>query len=296
MESIVKVVNLTKRFDDFSLGSLSFQVPGGSVVGIFGPNGAGKTTLLRLLFRQLLPEEGSIEILGRTFEEKEKPLKNLIGYVPQEPSFYWDKSVSWTGRFVAGFYENWDGARFHQFLEYFRINPLKRVKQLSRGQKTLLSIAIALSHEPRLLILDEPTAGLDMIIRRNLLTHIRKFAGDQECGVIVASHFTDGLDNICDYVCFLSRGQLVLEDSRDELLDRWKWIHFKEDSLDPALVEALVGLKKNPFHHSGLTRDFSAIRDRLGAGIASGDIRVENATLDDILIALLKGEGDVWPA
>ena len=295
MEPIVKVVNLTKRFDDFSLGSLSFQVPGGSVVGIFGPNGAGKTTLLRLLFRQLLPQEGSIEILGRNFEEHEKPLKNLIGYVPQEPSFYWDKSVSWTARFVSRFYDNWDGARFHRFLEYFRVNPLKRVKHLSRGQKTLLSIAIALSHDPSLLILDEPTAGLDMIIRRDLLAHIRKFAGDQGCSVIVASHFTDGLDNICDYVYFLSRGKLVLQDSRDELLDRWKWIHFKEDSLDPALVEGLVGLRKSPFHHSGLTQDFSAIRGRLDAGIASGDVRVENATLDDILIALLKGEGDVWP-
>lgn len=208
MEPMVKVTDLTKHYDDFSLGSLSFQVPGGCVVGMFGPNGAGKTTLLRLLFRQLLPRRGSIEILGRTFEEHEKSLKNLIGYVPQEPSFYWDKSVSWTGRFVSGFYENWEGARFHQFLEYFRINPLKRVKQLSCGQKTLLSIAIALSHHARLLILDAPTAGLDMVIRRDLLAHIRKFAGDPECSVIVDSHFTDGLDNICDYVNFLSRGAM----------------------------------------------------------------------------------------
>ncbi len=296
MKPVVKVTDLTKHFEDFSLGGLSFEVPGGCVVGIFGPNGAGKTTLLRLLFRQLLPQRGSIEIFGQPFEENEKSLKNLIGYVPQEPSFYWDKSVSWTGRFVSRFYKDWEGARFHQFLDYFRINPLKRVKHLSRGQKTLLSIAIALSHHPRLLILDEPTAGLDMIIRRDLLEHVRKFAGDERCSVIVASHFTDGLDNICDYVYFLSRGQLILHDSRDELLARWKWVHYKEHSLDPTLEEELVGRKKNPFHDSGLTQDFNAVRSRLAAGIASGDIRVENATLDDILVALLKGEDDVWPA
>jgi len=251
---------------------------------------------LKLLSRQILPHRGSIEILGRTFEENEKLLKNLIGYVPQEPTFYWNKSVSWTARFVSRFYDQWDGAKFYQFLDHFKINPLKKVENLSRGQKTLLSIAIALSHGARLLILDEPTAGLDMIIRRNLLSHIRKFASTEECGVIIASHFTDGLDDICDYINFMTRGELVLQDGKDELLDRWKWIHFKEGSLSASLEEQLVGIEKHPFHNSGLTSDFAEIRGQLTPRISRGDIRVENANLDDILIALLKGETNDWPA
>jgi ABC-2 type transport system ATP-binding protein len=290
------VDHLIKYYDDFTLGPISFEVPGGCVVGIFGPNGAGKTTLLKLLFRQIVPHGGSTEILGNTFEEKEKLLKNAVGYVPQEPTFYWNKSVSWTARFVSKFYDEWDGAKFHHFLDHFKINPLKKAENLSRGQKTLLSIAMALSHGPRILILDEPTAGLDMMIRRNLLSHIRRFASTEECGVIIASHFTDGLDDICDYITFMTRGEIVLQDGKDELLDRWKWIHFKEGSLPASLEEQLIGIEKHPFHNSGLTGDFPMIHSELAKGISSGDIRLENANLDDILIALLKGEANDWPA
>jgi len=296
MKPIIRTEDLKKYYYDFALGGLTFEIPGGCVVGIFGPNGAGKTTLLKLLSRQIQPYSGSIEIFGDTYEESEKRLKNLVGYVPQEPSFYWDKSVAWTAKFVSRFYDEWDGARFHRFLDYFRINPLKKIKHLSRGQKTLLSLSIALSHGARLLILDEPTAGLDMIIRKDLLSHIRKFAGNPDCSVIVASHFTDGLDNICDYVFFLSQGKLVLQDGRDELLDRWKWLHYKEGSLEPSLEEKLLNVEKHPFHTSGLIQDFDSFRSLLAPHITSGDVRVENACLDDIMIALLKGETDDWPA
>ena len=94
----------------------------------------------------------------------------------------------------------------------------------------------------------------------------------------------------------MSRGEFVLQDGKDELLDRWKWIHFKEGSLSGPLEEQLVGIEKHPFHSSGLTSDFVEIRGQLAAGISNGDIRVENANLDDILIALLKGETNDWPA
>lgn len=296
MTPMIQVDNLKKYFDDFILGSLSFEVAGGGVVGLFGPNGAGKTTLLKLLAKQIPADQGVVKILGYTYPESEKTIKNLIGYVPQEPCFYWDKSVSWTARFVSRFYDHWERDRFHQFLEHFRLNPRQKTKNLSRGQKTLLSIAIALSHRAKLLILDEPTAGLDMILRRDLLAHIRKFSSQEGCSTIIASHFTDGLDDICDYVKFMSRGKLVLEESKDDLLDRWKWIHFKEGALSPALQERLLGLEKHPFHHSGLTPDYGNLHGELGAGLASGDIRIENASLDDILIALLKGENNDWPA
>jgi ABC-2 type transport system ATP-binding protein len=295
MNPILKVSDVVKHYDDFTLGSISFEMPAGSVVGVFGPNGAGKTTLLKALHRQIHPDSGSIEILGMDFEQSEKALKNLIGYVPQEPSFYWEKSVSWTARFVSRFYDEWDGAKFHRLLDYFKVNPLKKVKHLSRGQKTLLGIAIAFSHGAKLLVLDEPTAGLDMIIRRELLFHVRKFAGDHDCGVIIASHFTDGLDDICDYVYFMSQGKEVLYETRDELLDEWKWLHFKEGSIPDQLKDSLIGVEKHPFHVSGLTDSFEGVRQELTPGLSRGDIRLENATLDDILIALLKGETDDWP-
>ena len=166
----------------------------------------------------------------------------------------------------------------------------KTIKHLSRGQKTLLSIALALSHEADLLILDEPTAGLDIVLRRTILDRLRQFVADGERTVVVASHITDGLEEIAEYVNFLDEGKLVFQSEKDELLARWKRIHFREGALSPDLVRQFADVRVQPFGSSGLTRDFSAIREQLAPGIAAGDVKVENARLDEILIAMLKGE------
>ena len=126
--------------------------------------------------------------------------------MPQEPVFYPDKTVQWTARFAAPYFASWDGARFFGLLDEFRVNPLKKVKHLSGGQKKLLALAFALSHGAELLILDEPTAGLDVVYRRALLDRLRAFVADGDKAVIVASHVTDGLDEIAEEIHILRRG------------------------------------------------------------------------------------------
>jgi ABC-2 type transport system ATP-binding protein len=245
---------------------------------------------MKLLAHQIPASSGTVRVFGLSYDEREREIKNRIGYVPQEPSFYVDRSVGFNARFAAPFFERWDGGAFYRMLDEFKISREKSVKHLSRGQKTLFSIALALSHEADLLILDEPTAGLDIVLRRTILDRLRQFVADGDRTVVVASHITDGLEEIAEYVNFLDDGRLVLQAEKDELLARWKRIHFKEGALDPALVRELADVREQPFGNSGLTRDFSAIREQLAAGIAAGDVKVENARLDDILIAMLKGE------
>lgn len=290
MTPILEAQDLTKRYHDFTLADISFEIPPGSVVAFFGPTGAGKTTLMKLLAHQIPAGSGTVRVFGLGYGDRETEIKNRIGYVPQDPLFYRDRSVEFNARFAASFYERWDGGAFYRMLDAFKVSREKTVKRLSRGQKTLLSIALALSHGADLLILDEPTAGLDVILRRMILERLRAFAADGERAVVVSSHITDGLENIAEYVHFLDEGRLTLRSEKDELQARWKRIHFKDGALPPDLVGQLSDVRRQPFGSSGLARDFQAMRERLAAGIASGDVKVENAPLDDILIAMHKGD------
>lgn len=218
----------------------------------------------------------------------EQAIKNRIGYVAQEAVYYGNKTVQWHARFAAAYFADWDGARFYQLLDEFRVNRLKQVRHLSGGQKKLLSLAFALSHGAGLLILDEPAAGLDAVHRRALVERLRAFVADGSRAVIVASHNTDALDEIADEVLFLLEGRVVLRDNKDDLLSRWKWIHYREGALAAAAAEQLRSVSRQPFASRGLTSDFPALREALATPIAAGNAKVENARLEDVLVSLVK--------
>jgi ABC-2 type transport system ATP-binding protein len=289
MDTVIEATGLTKHYEDFSLRSVGLTVRGGSVSGIFGPNAAGKSTLLRMLAGQTPVPAGTLRVLGGSYGSAEQDLKNRIGYVPQEPVFFEERTVEWHARFVAPYFARWDGACFFRLLEDFRVNPLKKVKHLSGGQKKLLSLALALSHGADLLILDEPTAGLDIVHRRSLLDRLRAQAAAGEATVVVASHITDGLDQIAEDITFLHDGRVVLQGGADDLMTRWKWILYKEGSLDRAIEERFASIRHQPFGCRGLTNDFPAIRGAITPALESGDARLDHASLEDILLSFVKG-------
>ena len=289
MDPVLEATDLTKQYEDFSLRDVSLVVRRATVSGIFGPNAAGKSTLLRMLAGQTPVPAGALRVLGASYADAERDLKNRIGYVPQEGVFFENRTVEWHARFVAPYFTRWDGAGFYRLLEDFRVNPLKKVKLLSGGQKKLLSLALALSHGAELLILDEPTAGLDIVHRRSLLDRLRALANGGEATVVVASHITDGLDEIAEEVTFLHDGRVVLHEGADELATKWKWVLYKEGSLDRAVEEGFARVRRQPFGNRGLTADFPAVREALAPALTSGDARIEHASLEDILLSFIKG-------
>jgi len=288
-DAILEARNVCKRYEDFSLTDVTLEVRRGSIAGVFGPNGAGKTTLMKLVANQVPFQAGTVRVFGQSYADREQDIKNRIGYVPQEPVFYTDKTVQWTARFAAPYFARWDGPGFYRLLDEFKVNPLKKVKHLSGGQKKLLALAFALSHQADLLILDEPTAGLDVVFRRALLDRLRAFVADGERSVIVASHVTDGLDEIAEDVHILHEGRTAMHEDKDELLSRWKWIHFRDGALGPHVVDRLSNVRRQPFGNSGLTGEFPALGPELAAALANGDVKIENAGLEDILVSLVKG-------
>jgi ABC-2 type transport system ATP-binding protein len=289
MDAILEATSVTKHYERFSLRDVSLEVRRGSIAALFGPNGAGKSTLVKVLANQVPSQQGTVRVFGLSYVDRERDIKNRIGYVAQEPAFYAERSVQWTARFAAPFFTRWDGACFSRLLDEFKVNPLSRVKHLSGGQKRLLALALALSHGPELLILDEPTAGLDVVFRRALLDRLRAFVADGEKSVLVASHITDGLDEIAEDVSFLDAGRIVMHEDKDELVARWKRIHFRDGALAQAIVDRLLSVRRQPFGSSGLTSEFPALRDALASALAAGDVKIENASLEDILIFQVKG-------
>jgi ABC-2 type transport system ATP-binding protein len=156
--------------------------------------------------------------------------------------------------------------------------------------KAKLSLAIALSHNPELIMLDEPTSGLDPIIRRGVINFLKTFTEENEKTVILSSHITDDISRIADYITYMINGRISMTESKDALLSNWKKIHFTPESLDKSVIDKLEDVESHMFGSTGVTKNYPEIQDSLASGLISGDIKVESVGLDDILIALVKGD------
>lgn len=286
--NILELKNIRKNYAEFTLDEVSLDVPKGYIIGLIGPNGAGKTTTIKIIMNLLHADSGDLSIFGLTHDTSEKEIKNRIGYVGEQQYFYENKTVNWTGRFVAQYYARWDENRFGNLLTDFKISRTKKVKELSKGMRVKLALAIALSHQAELIILDEPTAGLDPIVRREVLDILMNITEDEEKSVIISSHITDDITRIADYIAFMIDGKIQMYCEKDDLLSNWKLVHYKPGVLDNGIVESFSHVQSHMFGSSGITQNYLHIKDQLAGSIDKEDIKVENVSLDDILISLVE--------
>jgi len=288
-ENILELKNVQKRYKGFALDGISLNLPRGYILGLIGPNGAGKTTTIKILMNIVKRDGGEVQVVGLDPQKNAKLVKNKVGYLGEEQYFYGNKTVSWTGKFVSAFYDHWDTNTFQSLLTDLEISRTKKTRELSKGMKVRFSLALALSHHPELLILDEPTAGLDPVIRREVLELLRKISKNEGKSVIISSHITDDIMRTADLVAFLIEGKIVLMSDKDELLSNWKRIHYKKGALGIDIVNSLTRRKDHAFGSSGVTARYLEIKDSLVQGITEGVVKIENVNLDDILISLAKG-------
>ena len=290
MSKAVEIVDLNKSYKKFHLDTVSMELPQGYILGLIGPNGAGKTTTLRIMMDMIQADSGRIRIFDLDHRKHAKEIKRRVGYVGEEPYLYGDKTVSWMGKWISGFYRNWDLNHFEKLLTDFGISRTKKTGQLSKGMKVKLSLALALSHRPELLILDEPTAGLDPVVRRDVLERLRHLSKSQGRSVIISSHITDDITRIADLIVFLIDGKVALAEGKDDLLAKWKRIHYQGDELNESIAHSLRDRKEQVFGTSGITDDFPSLKPKLTPGLERQTIKVENLNLDDILISCVKGD------
>lgn len=292
-EHILEVSGLGKRMDKFALTDVSFAIPRGYIMGFVGQNGAGKTTTIKCIMDFLAYDQGSIRLFGEDNRKNPVALRNRIGYVSEEPYYYEEMTVAWTGRFVGSFYKGHDPEWFLTLLKRFQVDPVKKVKELSRGMKVKLSLALALAHRPELLILDEPTSGLDPVVRSELLDLFQEVIQDEKCAVFFSSHISSDIEKIADYITIINEGRIVLSTDKHTLLDEWKL--FKADShfRHPQLDAMLSGRKENEFGYNGIVKDPAAFSRKWAELFPGAGCKMDRLTLDELLVRIVQEEKSV---
>ena len=204
--------NLTYRAGkEFAIRDLAMTVKSGSIYGFLGPNGSGKTTALRLILGMLRADDGTVTVLGHDIPTGVHKALARIGYVPERLHLYPTLTVEETMRYVAAFYPDWDANRAEQLRRQFALRAEQPVERLSKGESGKLMMLLALSHQPELLVLDEPTDGLDPVVRRDVLNALLEYVSARNATVIISSHLVHEQERICDHVGVVDDGRLVAE-------------------------------------------------------------------------------------
>ena len=219
MQYAIEIKNLCKQYPKFALQSVSFTLPMGYIMGFIGENGAGKTTVMKSMLHLVRPDSGTVLLLGQDATKENAALKQQIGVVLDTANFPQSFTTQDVHQMLKRVYSNWDGALYQQYLEQFHLPEKKKFKEFSMGMKKKLAVAAALAHHPKLLILDEVTAGLDPMVREEILDVFRDFVSDGEHSILISSHIISDLEKICDYITFLHEGTVLFSMGRDTLLD-----------------------------------------------------------------------------
>ncbi len=210
---------------DFELTGLALHVPAGSIYGFLGPNGAGKTTTIRLLLGLLKPAGGRITVLGQPMPSSYVDVLARVGYVPDRPHVHPSLTVAESMALHAGFHRRWNARWAEELQAQFRLESTQRVASLSKGETGKLMMLLALAQQPELLVLDEPTDGLDPVVRRDVLEALLAYVSDQSATVLISSHLVHELERICDWIGVMDRGGLVVELPMREFKDGIKRLH-----------------------------------------------------------------------
>ena len=274
----LEIRNLTKDYGAFRLENLNLTLPCGCIMGLIGENGAGKSTTIKLILDMINRDGGAITILGRDNREDLILTKQDIGVVLDEVGIPQCLSAVQVGKVMAHTFARWDQELYAQYLKKLDLPEKRPFKEYSKGMKMKLGIAVALSHHPKLLILDEATSGLDPVVRDEVVEMFSEFTRDESHAVLISSHIVSDLEKICDYIAFLHKGKLMLCEEKDRLLEEYGLIHCSQEQLAELDETAVRGVKASPYGVEALVR-----RD----GIPTG-MQVSPVSIEELFIFMVK--------
>ena len=264
----LEIKHLNKAFPDFQLKDLSLTLPSGCIMGLVGENGAGKSTTIKLILDMLHKDSGSVTILGK---DNVQLVKEDIGVVMDEVGIPYCLNTRQVGKIMALSYKNWDQTRYEALLKMLSLPEKKPFKDFSRGMKMKLGIAIALSHNAKLLILDEATSGLDPVIRDEVVEMFREFTMDESHAILISSHIVSDLEKLCDYIAFLHKGKLLLCQEKDRLMEQYGLVLASAEMLQTLEQSSILGRRVSPYGVEALVR-----RETVPAGWSIHPISIED--------------------
>lgn len=274
----LEIRNLSKAYPDFQLDNLNLSLPRGCILGLIGENGAGKSTTMKLILDLIRRDSGTISLLGRDNREDILLTREQIGVVLEEAGIPDCLNARQLGRVMKSIFRAWEPETYEQLLNKLRLPRTTPFKALSRGMKMKLSIAIAMSHGAKLLILDEATSGLDPVVRDEVVQMLSDFTREEDRSILISSHIVSDLEKLCDYIAFLHKGRLMLLEEKDVLLAKYGLVHCTHEQLPLLSPDAVLHRKENPYGAQVLV-----LREAV-----PGDWKVSPISIEDLFIFMVK--------
>ncbi|NLM40169.1 MAG: ABC transporter ATP-binding protein [Firmicutes bacterium] len=247
MRIVLVVQNLSKRYPGFLLDNVSFHLKPGRIMGLIGRNGAGKTTTLKSILNLVKPDNGTVTMFGRDFYANEESCKQQIGVVLGGIDFYSHKKLTHITAVTKRFYQEWDEDAYQKYLKMFSLDPEKRVKELSAGMQVKFMVALALSHNAKLLIFDEPTSGLDPVSRDDLLNLFRQLVKDGSRSILYSTHITSDLEKRADDITYIKDGKLLRSAEKSQFIESFQFLKELDEEGPLTLEEIMIRTERRTY-------------------------------------------------
>lgn len=287
-ENAIEIKGLTKKYDGFTLDDITFDVPKGSVMGFIGQNGAGKTTTIKAIFNIISRDAGTIKVLGLDNIENEYEIKEDVAAVFDELPFHEDFNAKQISIVLSNVFKNWDNEKFKELLTRFALPEKKKIKQFSKGMKMKLQIATALSHDAKLLIMDEATTGLDPVVRNEILDIFREYLQDGERSILMSSHITSDLEKIADCVTFIDKGKILLSGYKDDILDTHGLLKCSKADYENIDKEDIVSARITDFGVDAMVSDREMCNKKYSGAV------IDKTTLEEIMLFYVNRDKKEW--
>ncbi|MBD5456294.1 MAG: ABC transporter ATP-binding protein [Lachnospiraceae bacterium] len=285
MENILELDQVSKTFpkSGFMLDKVSFSVPYGSIMGFVGENGAGKTTTIGCILNTVAKDSGIIKLFGKEMSDSDTDMREKIGVVYDGDNFPSYLTAEQLSKIMQELYTNWNNALFQKYLEDFHLPARQKIKSYSRGMTMKLAIAAALSHDPKLLILDEATSGLDPVMRDDMLDVLLEFVQEEDHSILLSSHITSDLEKIADHITFIHEGKVIMTASKDDLVYNYAVLRCRESqfrTLDPSDI---LAYRKRDLQIDVLVANGKEAQRKYKGVVA------DHVSVDEIMLLLVKG-------
>lgn len=280
----IEINNLRKDFDNFSLKIEDLKIPKGFVTGFIGPNGSGKTTTIKLILSMLKKDSGSVKLFNQEYEGDDLSLKEHIGYVGEFNGYLQESKLSRIKKSLCLFYKNWDEKLYNRYMKEFELDENKIYKELSKGQQKKFEIVMTLSHRPKIIIMDEPTANLDPLVRNEVLEMLQERIEEDNATVFFSTHITSDLDKIGDYLVFIYKGKIFLADDKDSILQNHIIVKGNNELLQKETKDIFISVNKNSFGFEGLVKNKEKAYELFGE-----EAVYDKPNLEDILTYYTRG-------
>lgn len=285
--NVIEVKDASFQSSAFSINNLSFSIPQGFVTGFIGANGAGKTTIIRMIMDIIEPKQGHISIFGEKIANKPKWIKNKIGFVYSEVYFNQQWTAKKLEKMVSPFYTDWDSQAFKNYLEKFNLPFDEKIKHFSTGMKMKLSLALALSHHAELFILDEPTAGLDPIVRNEVLEILQSELLDEHKTLFISTHIISDLEKIADYLVHIKDGEVIMQGFRHQLQEQYSIVQGDNQDLDEELNRLFLYKEVKSTGFVGFTKQAQVFKELFGK-----KVNIKQPTIEELMIYIEKSKSN----